>query len=501
MVDWTQPTITTVYTQVLTDLDDRLDECAIMFDGTTSTNIPTGAIRIDTSDLYKLERYGGATWDAMDLTVTGSLDVLNNRLSISHSWGQLAILQSDGTDPLDYFLWSYDSTNLDISFYDDSATSYQLCARYAIVGAVTLYYNNTLKLATTNVGIDVTGTITATSTINAPAGTTAISSINIAEGVARSAPVDGDVWITTTDAFIRINGVSESIIASGGVPGGSNTQIQFNDSSVFGGDSDFTWNKTTNSLGLASCHIDATTELQFHTNGNLGLTITSGQHVVLEATKRVYFDGGTDTFIDEISANNLRMVIGGTEEFRITTTTTEFFNNSFTIGNDTASVILYLDASSIGDASIVFQNNDVDKARILWDYSATGISVTVNSTGTILVTETATEILNEAVLTEYSEEAVSLGGTAIDVTTGTYFYKTISGATTFTFTNPAASGRVSSFTLELTNPSTNVTWPISVDWGAGTAPTLTTTGVDILTFVTRDAGTTWHGFLASLDSS
>lgn len=36
-----------------------------------------------------------------------------------------------------------------------------------------------------------------------------------------------------------------------GVPGGSNTQIQFNDSGVFGGDVDLTWNKTTNVMTVA----------------------------------------------------------------------------------------------------------------------------------------------------------------------------------------------------------------------------------------------------------
>jgi hypothetical protein len=36
----------------------------------------------------------------------------------------------------------------------------------------------------------------------------------------------------------------------GGTPGGSNTQIQFNDSSAFGGDADLVWNKTTNVLGV-----------------------------------------------------------------------------------------------------------------------------------------------------------------------------------------------------------------------------------------------------------
>jgi hypothetical protein len=37
----------------------------------------------------------------------------------------------------------------------------------------------------------------------------------------------------------------------GGTPGGSDTQVQFNDGgSTFGGDVDFTWNKTTNVLGI-----------------------------------------------------------------------------------------------------------------------------------------------------------------------------------------------------------------------------------------------------------
>ena len=35
-----------------------------------------------------------------------------------------------------------------------------------------------------------------------------------------------------------------------GVPGGSTTQVQFNDAGVFAGDADLTWNKTTNILGV-----------------------------------------------------------------------------------------------------------------------------------------------------------------------------------------------------------------------------------------------------------
>ena len=75
-------------------------------------------------------------------------------------------------------------------------------------------------------------------------------------------------------------------------------------------------------------------------------------------------------------------------------------------------------------------------------------------------------------------------------------------ANTFTFTNPTASDEACSFTLILTNGgSQTVNWPSSVDWPSATAPTLTSSGVDILVFITIDGGTIWHGMSASLTSS
>jgi hypothetical protein len=45
-------------------------------------------------------------------------------------------------------------------------------------------------------------------------------------------------------------GVLSWVTPSAGSPGGANTQIQFNDSSAFGGDSALVWNKTSNFLGI-----------------------------------------------------------------------------------------------------------------------------------------------------------------------------------------------------------------------------------------------------------
>jgi hypothetical protein len=94
------------------------------------------------------------------------------------------------------------------------------------------------------------------------------------------------------------------------------------------------------------------------------------------------------------------------------------------------------------------------------------------------------------------ETKTAIAASAIDLSTGNYFTKTISGATTFTVSNVASSGLVSAFVLDLTNGgSAVVTWFSGVKWNAGTAPTLTASGRDVLAFFTHDGGTTWNAFV------
>ena len=93
----------------------------------------------------------------------------------------------------------------------------------------------------------------------------------------------------------------------------------------------------------------------------------------------------------------------------------------------------------------------------------------------------------------YKQVAEAVGSTAIDLSTGNYFTKTISGNTTFTFSNPPSSGTVGSFTLELTHSSGTVTWPSSVKFPADTAPTLTTGKTHLFIFVTDDGGSRYRG--------
>jgi len=96
---------------------------------------------------------------------------------------------------------------------------------------------------------------------------------------------------------------------------------------------------------------------------------------------------------------------------------------------------------------------------------------------------------------------ISSGSLTLNLENGNVFEVALNAnITTFTISNPPASGTAGSLTLKLTADGTarTITWGASVKWPGGTAPTLTSTNnkVDVLVFVTMDAGTTYYGFVA-----
>ena len=124
-------------------------------------------------------------------------------------------------------------------------------------------------------------------------------------------------------------------------------------------------------------------------------------------------------------------------------------------------------------------------------------------TGTIAVDD---QLITKAEMKDYSETKTALSAAAtvdVDIEDGNVFTITPDQNTTFTFSNPSPTGKSCAFTLIWTQDSSDrtATWPGSVDWAAATAPTLTSGSgkVDIFTFFTLDAGTTWYGFTAGQD--
>ena len=141
------------------------------------------------------------------------------------------------------------------------------------------------------------------------------------------------------------------------------------------------------------------------------------------------------------------------------------------------------------------------------DLTGSGLvnAVHVQSTGTTVGVSTVTtaNITALDVGGAYTSSVSAVAALDIDLSASNYFTKTISGNSTFTFSNPPASGTVGSFTLEVNYTGGDILWPTSVYWnGAGqTAPTITAGKVQLYMFVTRDGGTTYRGaLLADYDS-
>jgi len=148
-------------------------------------------------------------------------------------------------------------------------------------------------------------------------------------------------------------------------------------------------------------------------------------------------------------------------------------NTKLTFGTDSITLAAGgTDYQAITSAGTNFADTDVVRPN-LKDYSET-----VNAIGTIT------------------------GNTAVSFADGNVQTVTGNGDCEFTFTNPPASGKAGTLTMIITNGGANATtWHSSVKWPGDNAPALTSSGVDIVSFTTIDAGTTIYGFVGGINFS
>tara|TARA_R100000426_G_scaffold26647_1_gene22161 strand:+ start:6002 stop:8029 length:2028 start_codon:yes stop_codon:yes gene_type:complete len=135
------------------------------------------------------------------------------------------------------------------------------------------------------------------------------------------------------------------------------------------------------------------------------------------------------------------------------------------------------------------------------NYTGNVVSTLPNTTGT-LINDTGATFTGDVTFKQTIDESTpitsSSNAATIDLNLGNVFTHTLSENVTYTFSNPGASGKASSFILKVTQDSSarTITFPASVDWASATAPTLTSTsgGVDVFGFFTVDGGNTYYGF-------
>jgi len=145
---------------------------------------------------------------------------------------------------------------------------------------------------------------------------------------------------------------------------------------------------------------------------------------------------------------------------------------------------------------------------VITDASNGNITIATNGTGAIDLSD---DVVLQAQMKDYAE-TISADGTKtaafnLDLNDGnTHSFTVGSGTFNVGITNSLAS-QSNSVTIILTNGGAGTISFVSgahdgggnaVKWAAGTAPTITTSGVDILTFTTFDGGTNYYGFAAGL---
>ena len=95
------------------------------------------------------------------------------------------------------------------------------------------------------------------------------------------------------------------------------------------------------------------------------------------------------------------------------------------------------------------------------------------------------------------------GAVSFDLSLGQFITCTVTGAvTSVTFTNIPTTGFAVPIILKITNGQSSGawTWGAAYKWPSATQPVMSSAGVDILSLVTHDAGTTYYeqGFVKAL---
>jgi hypothetical protein len=300
----------------------------------------------------------------------------------------------------------------------------------------------------TSVGTLSSLSVSGTLTLGGTDITSTAAEINILDGVtATTAELNILDGVTSTAAELNILDGVTSTAAELNLLDGSTADTVVNSKAVIYGSSG---EITANELDVDNIQINANAVKSTNTNGNIELFPNGTGTTVL------YGNTNPGTIVFNCESNSHGVTLKGPAHSAASTYTVALPD---TLGTTQASGVVTSDANGV----VTFDN---------------GISE------------------------EYTAVTSSSNATTANLRDGTNFSHTLTENTTFTFSNPASSGKVSAFTLKIVQDASasgyTVTWPGSVDWPSATAPTLTATAsaVDYFVFITHDGGTTYYGFTA-----
>jgi hypothetical protein len=214
------------------------------------------------------------------------------------------------------------------------------------------------------------------------------------------------------------------------------------------------------------------------------------------STNNMYIAGAGYVGINTVTPNQALTVVGN-----ITTTgVISAGNGGGVYYADSSNLALRPPAVSAPNGATFFQNNAGSVTTMYVDSNTNyRVGIGTSSPATTLQVNGETNFLT--VSETKATPAISSSTLTLNLATATLFYVTLNSSIgTLTLSNPPASPRVFSFTLQLVGDGTarTITWPGSVRWQGGLAPTPTATlnKVDTYVFFTHDGGSNYFAFTA-----
>jgi len=385
------------------------------------------------------------------------------------------------------------TTNTNLGTAIEEAITGRAEANFASDADLTLGYTDTNGTqAFRNLILNVTGTISATRNLIVP-------TINKLYIVENNTTGGQDIVVKTSGGTgITVpNGVTAIVYA-----GGTNV-VQAVDylptADIDGGSIDgvtIGTNSAATEVQIDNLNINGNTISSTDTNGNIVLTPDGTGEVDISKV---------DIASGEIDGTNIGANSAGTGNFStlsiagtaITSTATEL--NILDGATVTTGELNILDGATVttGELNILDGVTATTAGINYLDITTLGTSeaskaVTADANGVVT--------FDNGTIEEATAITSSSGTATLDLQDGDNFTHTLSENVTYTFSNPASSGKASAFTLKVVQDSTDrtITWPASVDWAAATAPTLSSGSgaVDYFVFITTDGGSTFYGFTA-----
>ena len=241
----------------------------------------------------------GITANTSGLFVTQGTGMVVNTTGIHVNSTYINTLSANNTTYLNGQLAAYytNATNITtgtLPWAQAPTGTVNTSSAFTFTAPQTFNSNVTVNAVIANGGLGVLGQVlTSNGSSVFWASGSAIASV-VLSNTSPVSPNQGDLWWNTTSASLYVFYLGQWVISI--AAGGSNTNIQFNDSAATGGSNNFTFNKTTNTLNVSNVSINATSISTGTANLVMGNTSAIVANGLFGSNGQVLTSNGTGLF-------------------------------------------------------------------------------------------------------------------------------------------------------------------------------------------------------------